>query len=193
MASKTLTHPAGDWLINYALYSSKITHNPATGCDEWTGVTNNLGFPFVGAWSISENKHKMVLGHRIALTLKLGRAIRPGMNCNRSCHNRLCMTAEHISEGTQGEKMAKMRSDGVLIATQAGGPRGGYTHKQVNRRYVRSDEEILWIRDAEVADIATRYGYTLRKACRLRYALRHSYKWLPKWEPKPKVKSNKPK
>lgn len=174
---RLLTYPIGDWLINIDHYNSKIKFNPITGCDEWTGVCNNVGYGFVGAYNTATNKKQMVTAHRVALTMKLGRAIRSGYNCNHLCHNKRCVTAEHLEEGTQKEKLAHMKRDDILndSTRRRRGPGG----KQNNRTYRYSEEEIQWIRNAEIPDIMSRYKLSNVRAHTFRHGFRNGYQWLP--------------
>jgi hypothetical protein len=116
----------------------------------------------------------MMTAHRIALALKLGRDIAPGMNANHSCHNRKCMTWDHLSEGTQQQKRADMVRDGV----QGFAPRGPSLKKQ-KRNYKFTEAEIQWIRNATTPEIAAKYKINSRKAASMRYSFRKGYNWLP--------------
>lgn len=170
---------AGRWLYNPVHYESKIQHNPATGCDEWVGVKNNIGYGFVGVVDAPTEKGKMVTAHRLALTIKLGREIAPGMNANHHCHNRLCVTPHHLYEGTQSEKIERMKEDGVLKDFYEYRKVFKYNHKQFNRKYKYSEDDINFIRTADPNDIAAKYGITRNRAVQMRWSFRKSYLWLP--------------
>jgi len=166
----------GDRLISKENYERHQRYNPTTGCTEWTGVTSNIGYGFIGYTTESDKKGRMMTVHRIALALKLGRPIAPGMNANHSCHNMLCVTPEHLSEGTQQQKRADMVRDN--IHNNATGPRGSYNKKQ-NRQYKYTEDEIQWIRNATSEEIAEKYNMDKRKAASTRYLFRNGYTWLP--------------
>jgi hypothetical protein len=122
----------------------------------------------------------MMTAHRLALMIKLGREIAPKMNANHfHCHNRLCCNPDHLSEGTQREKIKQMVADGVNRGRPPGQLTGPYLHQQHNRSYRYSIEEIQWIRNAAAADIAERYGLTHQRAANMKGAFRGGYRWLP--------------
>ena len=79
-----------------------------------------------------------------------------------------------------------MRKDGVRM----GGPREkgttgyAYNHKQYNRKYKYSEQEIAWIRDATIPDIASKYNIPESRAKQMRGGFRNGYRWLP-WPNKP--------
>lgn len=56
----------------------------------------------------------LVCVHRVALSIKLGRPIREGMECCHHCHNTLCINPDHLSEGTHSENMLQSKGDGRL-------------------------------------------------------------------------------
>jgi hypothetical protein len=166
----------GDRLISRDNYYKHQHYNPVTGCTEWTGVKSNIGYGFIGFSNVNDKtKTGMMTVHRVALALKLGRPVDPDLNANHSCHNKLCVTQDHLSEGTQQQKRADMVRDG-LKAVQ--GPRGNYA-KQSNRKYKYTEDEIKWIRDATTDKIVAKYNITKRQASTLRHGLRTNYKWLP--------------
>lgn len=171
--------PVGDWMIDTAgFYRRQGPQDPVTGCIPWAGVFNNIGYPFIGVRDAHTDRYKMVTAHRVALTLKLGRAIRPGMNANHTCHNRWCVAQAHLEEGTQQQKIADMVRDGVKTGCPTG-PRGAYNHKQHGREYKYTEADIQWVRTAAPADIAQRYGVTLKRAYCMKSAFRQGYQWLP--------------
>jgi len=174
---RLFTFPAGDWLLNIdRFYQRQGPRDPQTGCIPWQGVFNNIGYPFMGVREAATDKYKMVTAHRVALTLKLGRAIRPGMNANHSCHQKSCVNPDHLEEGTQQQKLADMVRDGV----RTGRPSGErYNHKQQTRRYKYTEEEIQAGRVMAPRDLAARYNIPIRRAYALKAMFRSSYRWLP--------------
>ena len=168
----------GDRFISKGTYERNQKYNPATGCTEWTGVKNSIGYPFIGYTSPDKPRGGMMTAHRIALALKLGRDIAPGMNANHSCHNRLCMSWDHLHEGTQSQKRADMVRDGVKNFANR-----GPLNKKQQRNYKYTEADIQWIRNSEAKDIAAKYGISIRKAMGMRYTFRRGYTWLP-WDKK---------
>jgi len=174
---RQFTYQAGDFMINLERFESKCEPDPAgSDCIIWTGVKNNIGYPFMGARHIATDKYKMVTGHRIALAIKLGRPIGTGMNANHSCHRRDCVNPAHLSEGTQRQKVLDMARDGIRTGRPAGNP---YNHKQHARQYKYSEAEIQWVRTAAPRDIAARYNLPIRRAYTMKAAFRNTYRWLP--------------
>ena len=173
-----------DRWVNLNLFWRSQQHMP-NGCTEWTGVTSNIGYGFIGftyadgVLAPSGRKHGMMTTHRLAFMVHHGRA--PGQrNVNHTCHNKLCVNPDHLVEGTQSEKLKDMKRDGIYQGgRELGVPVGSYNHKQHNYNYKYSEAEIQWIRNANTKDIAAKYGYTRARACSFRWGFRRGYKWLP--------------
>jgi hypothetical protein len=55
---------------------------------------------------------KTVSLHRLALEKKLGRPIRKGMLALHTCHNRWCISEDHLYEGTHAQNMEDMKVSG---------------------------------------------------------------------------------
>ena len=162
--------------LNAALYATYSQHtDPVTQCHIWSGSQNNCGYGLFRARDLRDHKWRMVTPHRIALTVKLGRPIHPGLQAHHGCHNRLCVNPDHLSEGTQAEKIAQMVTDHRMNHHhRSSGPR----HKpQANRVYQYTAEQILWIRSADISDIQTQYQITRNQASRLRARMRTGYTW----------------
>lgn len=190
--NRTPKDRVGDWLFVLDNYYNKCgTPDPASGCIPWTGVVSNIGYPFFGVRCAITDKPKMVTGHRIALTLKLGRAIAPGMNANHFvCSNKLCVNPDHIEEGTQGQKLQQMRAAGLQTGRPIGGTGYAYNHKQTGRAYRYSEEEIAWVRDATIEEIQAKYNLVGQRAYNFRAAFRRGYTWLP-WQSQPVAEANR--
>ena len=159
-------------------YIERNTGQPdAQGCYPWTGMTNNIGYPFIPYYDYDQQRGRMMLGTRALLMITLGRDIAPGHNANHSCHNRWCMNPDHISEGTQQEKMHQMQLDQRLAHRVR--RTGAYNHQQVNRTYQYSPDDIQFIRTADLDDIVLRFGCTRARARGLRHRMQRGYRWLP--------------
>jgi hypothetical protein len=168
----------GDKWVNLENFYQKQRDMPS-GCIEWTGVVSNIGYGFFGCRDANGGSTNMITAHRLALMIKLGRNIAPGMNANHSCHNKLCVNPAHLSEGTQKQKLRDMFADGILTGNTLGLVRGAYNHKQNNRQYKYSEEEIQWVRNASAAEIAVKYNTSKTRANRLKGSFRRGYAWLP--------------
>jgi len=184
MAGKLVKDWVVDRWVNLDLFHRQQAPQ-ATGCIQWTGVVNNIGYPFIGfnypqgKASPSGHRGGMMLATRLALMIKLGRAIAPGMNANHTCHNKLCVNPAHLTEGTQREKLDAMRVAGITGGWPAGVARGSYDHQQHNRLYKYTIDDIQWIRTADSDAIAARYSLTKQRASSMRHGFRLGYKWLP--------------
>lgn len=156
----------------------------ANGCIEWTGITNNAGYPFIGfvyppgVTSPSGHKSGMMTSTRLAFMI-YNKRLPTKRNVNHTCHNKLCVNPDHLVEGTQQEKLEAMRRDGIHSGRN--GPIGSYNHKQHNRKYRYTDEEIQWHRRVPVEEIMEKYKITRQKAHSKQWAFKGGYKWLP-WE-----------
>lgn len=160
--------------LNWPLFQSRQEPDPDTGCINWTGSINNAGYGLFRARDLRDDQTRMVTAHRIALTAHLGRPIVPGLSVHHSCHNRLCVNPDHLSEGTQQQKIQDMQRDGRFRH----GPRGPSNRKQA-RQYRYTESEIQWIRSADLSAIQDRYGVSGPKASGLRSRMRSGYRWLP--------------
>lgn len=91
----SLTRLSDDELRRKLLAHSTPTDD-GSGCRIWTGGKNGRQY---GKMSVGGYKEQTV--HRVALELKLGRPITPGLDSCHSCHNRLCITEDHLREDTR--------------------------------------------------------------------------------------------
>lgn len=173
-------HLVFDRYINLELFKQKQELQP-NGCINWTGITNNAGYGFVGfIYAVSRTGRRdsgMMTAHRLAFMLEYDRAP-DTRNVNHTCHNRLCVNPAHLIEGTQQEKMKNMRDDGIKLGGRPYKPEGYFYIRKQNREYKYSEEEIQWYRTSELADIQAKDGITREQAQRRQSAFRRGYKWL---------------
>jgi hypothetical protein len=182
MAKKTLKHLVVDRLINLEHWKTHQEPQP-NGCINWTGVTSNVGYGFVGfsyadgRRTPSGNDGGMMTTHRLAWMIKHDR-LPTKRNINHTCHNKLCLNPDHLVEGTQQDKLKQMRRDDLFVASRPLGTSGyAYCHKQKNRVYKYTETDIDFIRTAEIEDIARRYNITRPQALRKRWSFRRGYQW----------------
>jgi hypothetical protein len=176
----------GDKLISRPNFERHQQWDAATGCINWTGVQSNIGYGFIG-YKIANTRpaqYRMMTVHRVALAIKLGRDIAPGLNANHTCHNRLCVNPVHLEEGTQQEKMRDLHQAGRAYRGgsrpgSGAGNQGPYNHRQQGRQYRYTDEEIQWVRTATTDEIQQRYGRSRERAAAMRYSFVVGYTWLP--------------
>lgn len=64
-------------------------------CWVWRGARNAAGYGVV-----RDNRHRLVLVHRVTLALALERPIAPGMLACHRCDHRPCARPSHLYEGT---------------------------------------------------------------------------------------------
>jgi hypothetical protein len=181
---RLLTDLIVDRYVNLELFYRKQEHQP-NGCITWTGPKNNAGYGFIGfRRQLQDNEPassyqtRMMTVHRLAFMIKHNR-LPAKPNVNHTCHNKLCVNPDHLTEGTQSEKLSAMRRDGWNMGGCPKGQHRPYNHKQHNRSYRYSEEEIQWIRTAAVEDIATKYTMEYDRALTKQWAFRHGYTWLP--------------
>jgi len=183
-AHKNITYtPIGDGrrAVNLKLLYKHIGEPDDNGCRQWHGTTNNIGYPFMGFKAIGNwTKSKMILATRVLLMVKLGREILPDHQANHTCHNRWCMNIDHIEEGTQHEKLQKMKQDNRRKHIRGGWIIGKeYPPKKQNRNYKYSEEQIQFCRLNPVRDIQQKYGWNQPEAERAKRGVKSLYKWLP--------------
>jgi hypothetical protein len=80
---------------------AKVKKDTESGCLEWTGTLNELGY---GRFKING---KLILAHRFSYELHKG-PIADGMYCLHSCDNRRCCNPNHLSVGSHLENYHDM-------------------------------------------------------------------------------------
>ena len=68
-------------------------------CWPWLGSVNRSGYGHV------KRNGRLYSAHRVALTLKLGREIKPGGLACHTCDNRRCVNPAHIWEGSASDNL----------------------------------------------------------------------------------------
>ena len=181
--NKKLVNLIVDRFVNLELFN-KQQRTMSTGCIEWTGVTSNIGYGFIGFRKVDpetggplKGQGGMMTVHRLAWMIANNR-LPIKRNINHTCHNKLCVNPDHLTEGTQQEKMRAMRDSGIKLGGPAPGPRGSYNHKQI-RNYKYTEEYIQWIRTADVEDIIKKLNINRTAAVRKQWGFRVGYRWLP--------------
>jgi hypothetical protein len=81
--------------------------NPTTQC--WEHINGKHGYAKLSY------KNKPYTAHRVALEIKFGRPIAPGLVARHSCHTRRCINPQHLSEGTQAENNQDMIDAGRTV------------------------------------------------------------------------------
>jgi hypothetical protein len=176
MKTRSRHDKVGQFMVDLSKFYHKQRPSATSDCIEWTGSVNNCGYGLVGADDTELRYTRMITPHRLALTMKLGRPIAPGMNANHTCHNRLCVNPDHLTEGTQQEKIRIMR-DADMFKYQLRTGNRPYHHKQHGRTYKYTEDDIRWIRQATIPEIMARYGRSKANAQGFRSRFRSGYGW----------------
>lgn len=96
-----------------------VADRPELGvCWPWTGAKNTDGYGVVRGdveWPDSTRKQPLLLAHRVALSLALGRPIREGMFANHHCDNPGCVRPRHLYEGTSQDNVNDMNERGRAV------------------------------------------------------------------------------
>lgn len=98
------------------MYGDPPEHLPdLSPCWPWMGATNMCGYGIVRAERQPDGTQPLVLAHRVALSLALGRDIRPGLVVSHICDTPRCVRPSHLRELTIAENLADMRAKGRAV------------------------------------------------------------------------------
>lgn len=169
-----LTNVFGD-LIDLAKFESKKTAMP-NGCIEYDGIKHRQGYQFVGRICGKSDRYQFITAHRLAMKLKLGRDLDRKEQVIHTCSNVKCVNPDHLVLGNTRDRCQVMKDNGRSPVPQ----RGKYirNHKQQNRKYKYTIEEMLFIRDGTNKEIAKRFNVTASKAASMKGAYTSGYQWL---------------
>lgn len=128
----------------------------SSGCLEWTGWRNGLGYGGLGY------RGRMVGAHRLAYRLRHG-PIPPGRLVRHSCDNPPCIADAHHLLGTTADNMADMKARGRASHTNR-------TPGTVNGQAKVSEEQVRAIRKdtRALGIIAKEHGISKANACLIR-------------------------
>ena len=84
----------GDIFVNMTKYRQQI-QPAANGCLEWTGPKHRQGYGMIGVLD-EYGDRKMTVVHRVAMRMKLGKAISSNDDVLRTCGNNLCCNPAHL-------------------------------------------------------------------------------------------------
>jgi len=166
----------GDILVNERFYREHIWTNPATGCHEWLGGRHRQGYSMISGIRKSDNKKIMTVGHRIAMRMKLGRAIGTQDFVLHRCDNAICLNPDHLILGDKYARSRLMASRG-----RCSGPRtrtATEPRQQLNRKYKWSEDQIRLFRTATLEEIQAELAIDRAMAGRVRWACRNGYYWI---------------
>lgn len=143
-------------------FNAKINKQDISGCWLWTAAILPSGYGMMGGGKGKNN----VYAHRVALELKLGRPLTPGMVTCHSCRNRHCVAPHHLREGTYKDNAIDMVRDGTRLV----GP--GVASTKLNEDQVRA----IRASTRKLKEIAAEYGICLNMVWKIRK--RHYWNWL---------------
>jgi hypothetical protein len=146
----------------------------ANGCIEWTGAKHPQGYGMIGGIRASTQRRIMMTVHRVLMRIKLGRELTVKEFVIHTCSNTGCCNSDHLILGNARIRNHVMIANGRRRLNPR--PRRGPPRKQ-NRVYKYTDEEILWLRTADLQDIATKYNVTRSRASQLRW-IAGKYRWI---------------
>lgn len=92
MARYTKIH---DIWVNLTKYRSHLKP-VASGCLEWTGAFHRQGYGMIGGIRDTDQKRFMTVAHRVAMRLKLGRALERHEDVRHTCLNNKCCNPAHL-------------------------------------------------------------------------------------------------
>lgn len=172
-----LTNVFGD-LIDLAKFESKKTVMP-NGCIEYAGISHRQGYQFVGRIDTVKDRYQFITAHRLQMKLKLGRDLARNEQVIHTCSNVRCVNPDHLILGNTSDRMQNMIRNG------RSGHRGRSldpTPKKQNRKYRYTDEELLWIRQANTKDISERFNISRARASSFKDSVTNGYRWLDSLE-----------
>jgi hypothetical protein len=96
------------------LYGFVPEGKPKLGpCWPYQGATNGDGYGIIrGEKDPETGKWPLLLAHRVALSIALGRPLRPGMFANHKCDNPPCCRPRHLYEGTLQQNIDDLMESG---------------------------------------------------------------------------------
>lgn len=115
-----------------------VTDDPRD-CWEWTRAqTNYYGRVHVGQLVTGYERHIMLLAHRVALSLALGRLLPEGTTVDHVCGNTMCCNPSHLEAVDHAENVKRARW--TVEAMQ--GPRKGL---RLDQLVIHADMRTGWL------------------------------------------------
>ena len=172
----------GNFLFNLEFFRRHQVVLP-DGCHEWTAGRHRQGYGMMGGYYVDTDTRFMTVVHRVAMMVKLGRALASSENVSHTCLNPACVNPEHLVVGDDKLRSQLHKQKGLYKPKEK---TGRYSRDKVkqNRKYKYSIEELLFIRNSTSAEIAERFGIDKSRASSMRYGMRRAYGWLKEYEDK---------
>ena len=162
----------GNYLIKAERLTTDIKIDPATDCHIWQGAKHKQGYR-----DAEKGTHNMTVVHRLAMMLHLGRELGSEEYVIHTCNNPKCVNTNHMVLGNASKRYEVMVQKGNQNPASGRQKVRGVEVKQ-NRNYRYSEDEIRWVRTAEVKEIAKRYNIDRIRAANMRNGMRKGFKWL---------------
>lgn len=172
----------GNFLFNLEFFRRHQVVLP-DGCHEWTAGKHRQGYGMMGGYYADTDTRFMTVVHRVAMMVKLGRALASNENVSHTCLNPACVNPEHLIAGDERLRNQVLRDKGLYRPQEKTG-RYSRDKKKQNRNYKYTIEEMLFIRRSSSAEIAERLGISKKRAATMRYGMRRAYAWLKEYEHK---------
>ena len=84
----------GDIHINMAKYRERLVPVD-NGCLEYKGPRHRQGYAMIGVLDMA-GRRKMTVAHRVAMRIKLGRALTTNDDVRHACGNNACVNPSHL-------------------------------------------------------------------------------------------------
>ena len=84
----------GDIYVNMSKYRQNLIPTEK-GCLEWDGAKHRQGYGMIGVLN-EDGERKMTVAHRVAMRIKLGRALTTSDDVMHGCGNNLCCNPAHL-------------------------------------------------------------------------------------------------
>lgn len=99
------------------LYGDVPEHRPELGpCWPFTGARNSDGYGVIrGEPEPGQKRAPLLLAHRVALSIALGRPLGEGMTGRHKCDNPPCCRPRHLEEGTFQQNVDDMHERGRAV------------------------------------------------------------------------------
>jgi len=164
----------GKYAINEQKFFSRLLENEE-GCLVWQGGTHRQGYGMFNVYNTAINERQMTVTHRIAMMLHLGRELRSDeFIIHEFCDNQLCCNPKHMIVGDSYDRnrvaYAKGHRPNVF--------RGSGEIKKQKRAYKYTDDELRFMRNGSLEEIAEQFNVTLNAASHLKHRAKTGYKWL---------------
>lgn len=98
------------------VYGDAPDHRPELGpCWVWMGAMNGDGYGVIRGDVVPGARQPILLAHRVALSLALGRPLGQDMFANHKCDNPRCVRPRHLYEGTMQQNVDDMNERGRAV------------------------------------------------------------------------------